>query len=125
MNVLPGAVISGTFTPLPHINAPHTEDMNCRNLIFNGTCSSDDFRNILINSLSPSVEDGFNVQLDLNQKHIPIETPSDISIITISVNPTDVEIVEDSYNPGRIKINFSDANGMNFRYIPITDLGFC
>ena len=46
------------------------------------------------------------------------------SIITISTSHANIEIVEDFYKPGKIKLNFTDQSGRDFKYIPITDLGF-
>ena len=70
------------------------------------------------------MEDGFEIGLSAKQKHIPIGHPIERSIITIKVSPFDIKVVEDSYKPGKVKLHFEDQNGHNFRYMPISDLGF-
>lgn len=124
LNILPGAKLSGDFTPHPDRTGPHQEDYEYKNLHFLGPSSSDEFKNALEQGLYSSVEEGFEIALQDKQKHIPIDHHVKRSIITIHVLPSEMEIVEDSYKPGRIKLNFRDLSSRGFRYIAITDLGF-
>lgn len=124
LNILPGAILDGNFTPRPCTD-PHTEDRNYQGqLSFKGPCSAEEFREILKVTERPNVEEAFSVKISDGQKHIPDTTPPQKSIITISVNPSEVSIVPDSFNPGKIKLIFTDKFGCEFRYLPITDLGF-
>lgn len=121
-NLLPGAVLSGNFGALQNIEKPHVEDVNCQNLLLQRFCSIEEFRNILSQSSSQSIEHGFNVQLNVGQKYIPMEFPPLKSLITISVNPSAVRIVQDNY--GKMKIHFTDNNSKEYTFLAITDLGF-
>ncbi len=123
-NIQPGAIFTGNFTFNDNAEKPHVEDATYSNLRFHGPSSSNDFRNILINSLSQSVSNGFNYVFDNNQKHIPIADKVDISIITIAVDPSNILIHEDKYKPGKIKLSFTDKIGHSFSYLSITDRGF-
>jgi hypothetical protein len=124
LNILPGAKLEGNFVSML-CSAPHTEDRNYRgSLTFNGPCSTEEFKSVLMATECPSVQEGFSVAIPFGQKHIPIDNPPQKSIITISVNPRDLNIVPDSFNPGKIKIIFTDSSGQEFRYLAITDLGF-
>jgi len=124
LNILPGAKLSGDFTPHPERTGPHQEDYRYKNLGFLGSSSSEEFRNALEQGLYGSVQEGFEIVLEDNQKHIPIDHRVQRSIITIRVPPSEIRIVEDSYKPGRIKLNFCDLSSRRFRYIGISDLGF-
>jgi len=119
LNVLPGAKLSGDFTPSPDRTGPHQEDYRYKKLKFLGPSSSSEFKNALRQGLYKSLEEGFEVTLNDNQKHIVQR-----SIITVSLSPSEIKIIEDSYKPGKIKLNFRDLSGRKFRYIPITDIGF-
>jgi len=124
LNVLPGAKVSGDFTHSPDRTGPHQEDYRYENLKFLGPSSSREFKNALEQGLYESVEEGFEITLNDNQKHIPIDHEVRRSIITVRISPSDIEIVEDSYKPGKIKLNFRDLSLREFRYIGTTDLGF-
>ena len=91
---------------------------------FKGPCNSKEFKSILEATESPSFEKGFSIALDDGQKHIPIETPPKISIITLSIDSGELSIVPDTFKPGKIKAIFRDNSGKHFRYLAITDLGF-
>jgi len=123
-NILPGGILSGTFSKATQCSPPHTENMNYSNLKFHGQSSSKEFENILSQKISSSVEEGFKIFLDDRQKHIPIETPPELSIITLSINPYQIDITENTYKQGKILFNFTDSSGKNFRYMPITDLRY-
>lgn len=123
LNILPGAIIEGDFSPCS-CTSPHTEDRNRGKLKFLGPCSSEEFKRILEETSFDSVEEGFGITLEYGQKHIPHDTPPDISIITLSLNPNQLNIVEDSYKPGKLRVIFTDRSGKSFRYLSITDLGF-
>ena len=123
LNILPGAIIEGTFTKRD-CSVPHIEDRNSANLQFLGPCSSQQFKYLLENTSFKSVADGFNVILQSGQKYIPFDNPPDKSIITLALNPHQLKIVEDIYRPGELRVIFTDQAGMSFRYLSITDLGF-
>ena len=124
LNILPGAKLSSDFTPSPDRTGPHQEDYRYKKLKFLAPSSSSEFKNALKQGLYGSVEEGFEVTLNDNQKHIPIDSEVKKSIITVSISPTEIEIVENPYKPEKIKLNFRDLSGRKFRYIGITDLGF-
>jgi len=124
LNVLPGAKLSGDFTPSPDRAGPHQEDYCCKNLKFLSPSSSSEFKNALRQGLYKSLEEGFEVTLNDNQKHIPVDQEVQRSIITVSTSPSEIKIIESSYKPGKIKLNFRDLSGRKFRYISITDIGF-
>ena len=124
LNILPGAILTGEFTPSPNRAGPHQEDFLYDRLTFEGASTSADFRTALESGLVESVEDGFEIKFHDQQKHVPDGHPVARSIVTISASPTDVEIIDDSFKPGKLKLNFSDQAGCRFRYIAITDLGF-
>ncbi|MFV9689916.1 MAG: dual OB domain-containing protein [Desulfobacteria bacterium] len=124
LNILPGAIIQGNFTPKQCI-VPHTEDHSyLGKLTFKGPCSPEYFRSILRVTETSSIEEGFSVEFDQGQKHISCDTPPQLSIITLSINSWDLDIVPDSYNPGKIKVIFTDSLRKSYRYISLTDLGF-
>ena len=89
-----------------------------------GACTSSEFKQALHAGLFDTVENGFQIALADNQKHVPISHAIGKSIITIKVQPDKIGIVEDAYNQKKIKINFVDNSGRAFKYISITDLGF-
>ena len=124
LGILPGGILTGEFTPSKTRTAPHTEDCNYQKLTFDGPCSGEEFRKVLVGSCFASVEKGFEVSLPAGEKVIPASHQVQQSIITLQVAPNDIEIVEDSYKPGSIKLHFTDSSGHRHRFLPITDLGF-
>ncbi|ODT79807.1 MAG: hypothetical protein ABS69_06980 [Nitrosomonadales bacterium SCN 54-20] len=124
LKILPGAILTGTFASIPNLIGPHQEDATYRDLQFEGTCTSDQFKWALEVGLFGSVEEGFQISLANDQKNVPLNHKLGRSIITIQIKPDDVELVEDAYKPGRIKLHLTDGSGRDFRYLPITDLGF-
>lgn len=124
LNILPGAVLSGNFTSPPKIDPPHGEDRFHDNLTFIGPCTSEQFIEILSTSESPSVESGFGVKLSDGQKYIPLNDIPPRSIITISVCSRNICIVQGQYKADTIKLLFTDKSGKEFKYLPVTDLGF-
>ncbi len=124
LNILPGAIIEGNFTPRSCTD-PHTEDRNGSQLKFIGPCSLEEFRKLLNDTSVHSVEEGFGIQLPDGQKHIPHDAPPNVSIITLCLHPNQLKIVKDGYNAGKLRVNFTDRRGKTFRFLPITDLGFC
>lgn len=121
LNILPGAVLRGQFTPKP-CSPPHVEDHSYENLVFCGPCPSATFRDILVESVARSVEDGFSVHIPHGQRCIPPETPPSTSITTVCVNPSGLQIARDRYN--KVRIHLQENSGREFRDVPITDLGF-
>lgn len=124
LKILPGTILLGKFSPVSQVIGPHQEDMYHDQLHFEGLCSTDEFRMALDAGLFNSLEEGFEIALAHNQKHIPLGHPLGRSIITIKANPQSIEVIEDSYKPGKIKLHFKDLSGRYYRYIRITDLGF-
>jgi hypothetical protein len=124
LGILPGGILTGEFSSAPNRIVPHTEDCNYQKLIFDGPCSGEEFRKVLVRSCFASVEAGFEVSLPAGEKVIPNGHQVQRSIITLQVNPHDVEIVEDNYKSGSIKLHFKDSADHRHRFLPITDLGF-
>lgn len=75
-------------------------------------------------TISNSISSGFGIQFQPNQKHIPVGTAAQCSIVTIKVHPSSIDIHEDQYKPGKIKASFVDSKGFSLRYLSITDRGF-
>ncbi|MDI6450339.1 hypothetical protein [Anaerobaca lacustris] len=119
-NILPGEILAGQFTP-SRCSRPHVEDHSWKNRDFCGPCSSATFRNILAESATESVEDGFSVRIPRGQKYIPTETPPNTSIITLRIDPRGWQILRDRYN--KVKVHLRENSGREFQYVPITDLG--
>ncbi|ALU42187.1 dual OB domain-containing protein [Pseudoalteromonas rubra] len=124
LGIHPGAILKGNLSLQPDRENPHIEDANYSNLNFHGACSGDQFLQILENSLSDSVSDGFGFDFDVNQKHIPHDQEANCSIITIKIAPHQLTIHEDQYKPGKVKATFTDNSGHRYSYLSITDRGF-
>ena len=78
--ILPGSVIEGDFRKSSN-KAPHIENYNYVGDIKNlGPCTSEEFRKILSDTVSESVEDGFSTVLPDGQKHLPLDSPPKCSI---------------------------------------------
>ena len=120
LNILPGAILSGDFNASHTRSGPYQEDYTHGNLLFNGLCSTTEFKNVLECGIFNSVAERFEITLQKTQKYIPVGHSVRRSIITIPASPTNIEIVEDSYNPGKIRLNFIDFSGHEYRYISIT-----
>lgn len=123
LNMLPGAILTGEFTKPQHVESPHVEDMNYSNLKYNGQCESEEFRNLLSGSAHRTIEEGFAVELEDRQKHIPRESEPERSLITIRVASHAVRIVQDQYNETKIKAHITDASGREYGFLSVTDLG--
>jgi hypothetical protein len=124
LGILPGGILVGEFAFVTNRTAPHTEDCNYSNLKFAGPCSGEEFRMVLEKNCFSSLEDGFQISLPAGEKVIPPDHEVQHSIITLQVEPDEIEVVEDQYQLGKIKLHFTDASGREYRYLPITDLGF-
>ena len=123
--ILPGSVISfdGNFdkslNSKPHVeNCQHIGDI--KNL---GPCSSDEFRKILTDTDSHSVEEGFSAKIPDGGKYFPVDSQPSCSIITLSINPSKISVHRNKFNAKKLQSWFFDLNGNQFRYIPVTDLG--
>ena len=123
LNMLPGAILTGSFSNHNNTEIPHIEDMDYKNIKFHGHCTSNEFRDILCKSAYQSIEDGFEVSLENRQKHISREANPVRSLITISVNPQSIQIIQDQYNPSKIKAHVTDKTGKEFSFLSITDFG--
>lgn len=124
LNILPGSKLNGNFQANSSRGLPHSEDNYYNNLTHNGACTSDEFHQVLNNTISSSIATGFNYTFFEGGKVIPYTNPPHQSIITLKVHPSQIRIVKDSYNPGKIKLNFQDNDDKKYTYLPITDLGF-
>lgn len=122
--ILPGALLSGSFRSTKSAVAPHVEDCDFSGLKYHGAASKQQFREVLAASLKQSVAQGFGVPLAVGQKVIGREAACNCSIITIRVPPARISVHPDSYNNEKIKASFTDGDNQQFRYMPITDLGF-
>ncbi len=124
LNLLPGAVLEGTFTPTPQCIAPHSEDCHHQQLTYHGHCSGAEFRQLLARSAKDTVAAAFGVPPLPGEKYFPIDNPPQVSLATVSINPRNIEIIKDQFEKTKIKLNFSDATSSRFRFLSITDLGF-
>lgn len=124
LGILPGAILSGDFVPKRGLSGPHQEDAayTPQRLSFEGPSSSKEFKEALESGLQDSVEEGFEIELDDGQKHVPVGHRVKRSIITLAVDAQSIEIIEDNYS--KTKVHFTDGSGRKFAYFPITDLGF-
>lgn len=120
--LLPGSKLVSEFTPVASRCTPHMEDCNYGRLRVTGSASGAEFRSVLIDSLSPTIEEGFDIRLPGGGKVVPTNHPVDRSIITIQVDPGSLRILEDNW--GKLKAHVTDATGQQYSYMPITDLGF-
>ena len=124
LGIHPGGILKGNLTLKPDRENPHVEHASYSNLTFHGACSGEQFLQVLENSLSDSVSEGFGIDFDANQKHVPHDQLASCSIITIRISPHQLSIHEDQYKPGKIKATFTDNSGHRYRYLSITDRGF-
>lgn len=124
LNILPGSKLNGNFNKNDSRGMPHSEDNFYANLTHSGPCTSDEFHQVLNNTLSTSISVGFNYQFVEGGKVIPHTNPPEQSIVTLKVNASQIKIVKDSFNHGKIKLNLKDNDGKKYLYLPITDLGF-
>ena len=82
--------------------------------------SLDSFKSVLKNSLYDTIEDGFEVELSGEAKHIEISQQPARSIITLSIRPGQLQIIASQFG---LKVSCSDGSGKLFRYLSVTDLG--
>jgi hypothetical protein len=122
--ILPGAIFSGEFKPQSVLQSPHWEDCDYSELKYHGAATNVQFHSVLSKSAHPSVVDGFECNLGVGVKVIPKAHKAPRSIITLKIEPNRLEIVPDGYNGEKIKLHFSDSSGKQYRFMPITDLGF-
>jgi len=122
LNLLPGSILLGEFSPVPNGINPHREDTHYQHLESIGICHTAVFKSLLENDLSDSIATGFDIAG--HHRYIPLQHQIIRSIITIKVNPHHVQIVKNSYrlNSGRLKLH--DPSGEEEFYFSITDLGF-
>jgi len=124
LNLQPGAILKGTIKINDHPKKPHVEDATYKNLKFHGPCTSEEFKEVLEQSISSSISQGFGYDFGSGEKHIPFDVRVNCSIITIRVESDYIEIHEDQYKPGKIKLTFTDGDYHQYSYIAITDRGF-
>lgn len=124
LSILPGGILSGNFILKPDRTGLHQEDATRSELKFHGACSSATFKELLERSCFGSLAEGFNIVLPDHDRGVPVDHAVGRSIVTIKADPDSIQIIEDRFKPGKIKLNFTDASGREYRYFPITDLGF-
>lgn len=124
LGIHPGAILKGNLNFYSHNVNPHIEDASYSELRFHGPCSGEQFKQVLVGSLSNSVSEGFGIDFDVGQKHIPHDQHANKSILTIKISPCQLNIHEDQFKPGKIKATFTDGSGHKYSYLPITDRGF-
>ena len=124
LNVLPGAILNGDFTVSNTRNGPHQEDYAHSNLMFHGPCTTEEFKKALECGLYGSVQEGFEISLEPDQKHIPPDHHCGRSIITVCCHPKDINVARNPFDLRKIRLNFKDQSGKKFKDISITDLGF-
>lgn len=123
LHILPGSLLEGTFVPQAS-TPPHVEDHSWAQIRFRGPATADQFKRALTQQLFPSVSEGFEVSLGDGTKKLPPGYAGPRSLITIQVHPSAVSLKRDGYNEGAIRVHFTDSSGAEFRYMPLTDLGF-
>jgi hypothetical protein len=124
LNILPGSKLTGAFTQNNNRGNPHIEDNYYEELNYIGQSTSNEFYQVLNNSLFNSISQGFGYSFFEGGKVIPYTNSPQHSIITLKVSSSQIKVVKDSYNEGKIKLNFQDNDGKKYSYLPITDLGF-
>lgn len=124
LQVQPGHVVTGFFTPTQDRSRPHQEDYEYKDLHFHQPCSSEEFKRVLNMSLYPSIAEGLEIDLEPGKRCVPVSHTGPRSLITIKINPSEAEIVHDTHKPEKLKLNFCDASGKRYHTIPITDLGY-
>lgn len=113
-------LLSNQMVPTANATIPHIEDHTYNQpLIHQGPLERDAFDDILVHSLSLSVNAGFDNKIQENEKYIPINTPPFKSLITVRAE--NVQLVDDAYKPGKIRVIFTDASGVRYPYISLTD----
>ena len=123
--ILPGSVIcfDGNFDKSLN-SKPHVENCQRKGDIKNlGPCSSEEFRKILTDTDSHSVEEGFSLKIPDREKYFPVDSPPSCSIITLSINPSKISVHRNKFNAKKLQSWFFDINSKQFRFIPVTDLG--
>ncbi len=121
--IVPGSTLKGDFIPDADAVSPHIEDHRYSRISISGSVGSDDFKAALKTAIFQSIEDGFEIKLDIGEKHIPISMSPIRSVITISVSPSQIQVVSSQFKEASLKANLSDASGKYFSFLPVTDLG--
>ncbi len=116
--ILPGVRLSGDFMPDSRARKPHIEDHVYQRVSKKSPVSLDSFRSALKNALYDTIEDGFEVELSGEAKHITISQQPARSIITL--RPGQLQVISSQFG---LKVTFSDGSGKYFNYLSVTDLG--
>lgn len=114
-----GHILEGNFSPTRNNAAPHTEDHQFSFMKIAGELPYNELERLLLQSLSPSVNGGFQNLVPPREKYIPINTPPNKSIITI--RPIHAEFCFDSYKERKVRISFTDTTNRNYKYVSVTD----
>ncbi|MBI1821638.1 MAG: hypothetical protein HYR79_08010 [Nitrospirae bacterium] len=124
LNILPGAKIKGKLIKAKELKKPHLEDKNYSELEYEGPCSSVEFEDVLKNTTYDSINEGFEGKIPGSSKVIPHNDPPGRSIISLKLKPGQITIMRDGFNPEKIKLHILDNDEKEYKFLPITDLGF-
>ena len=91
--IMPGTILKGNFTKRKEPGLPHIEDNSYSGITKAGTCSAADFQQLLKDSSYANVSEGFAVEIEERQKHIPHDLVPKRSLLTITGKSKN-----DSYN---------------------------
>jgi hypothetical protein len=121
--ILPGSVLEAKLVPAEKPTPPHVEDHYVvGNIKVAPQISGDDFRSILENSSVASLQQGFG--MNPADRCYEENAPLNCSIITLKVDPVNFSIRRDTFNENKFKAFFTDADGLDLSFVPVTDLGF-
>lgn len=123
LNVQPGSVFVGTFE-FKKPDPPHVEDATYTNLMFRGPCTKAEFRSVLEKSTSPSLSDGFGVEIKDFEKCVPLDVIPQRSLITIKVDPNCFLLAQNRHRTERLRSGFVDTAGTKMKDLSVTDRGF-
>lgn len=123
VNLQPGDILSGLVVRNSESFSPHIEDSTYGRLDYAGTATSNLFRQILADSLSNSVSDGFGYNF-AGEKYIPAEKNAKCSLITIKVSPSNLNIYQCKFKKSKLRVSFIDESGHSYERLSITDRGF-
>lgn len=123
--VIPGSVLEGDFSPIPHSHTPHVEDhsFNAGRLKVIGSATGKEFERVLELTSSTTVKSGFGSLPD--NRLFASTAPPSTSIMTLKVaNPqSQFKLSVDKYNDQKFKAHITDESGFQLSFLPVADLG--
>lgn len=124
-NIRPGIIVSADILPHENASSPHVEDCTFENDVWLDCIEEEDFKDLLERSAVDSIADAFEGIVTPKNRCVPAESPCAHSIRTIRVKPKSVSItVVNSGEDVKLRLAFTDKNGVKFRHTPIADLCF-